>query len=112
MSSIVARSSSAALRSRRLPRRRSCARCAGNWRGGGPMSPLKVKTPSLLLVLAVLLVTVGVARGGHELPVYPSYYPHEIAIATTTPERAPDLLRDATLQAYLGAEPHFPSPAP
>jgi hypothetical protein len=76
------------------------------------MSPLKVKTPSLLLVLAVLLVTVGVARGGHELPVYPSYYPHEIAIATTPPERAPDLLRDATLQAYLGAEPRFPSPAP
>jgi hypothetical protein len=72
------------------------------------MSPLKVKMTSVLLVLAALLVTLGVARGGHEVPVYPSYYPHEIGIETIPPERAGDLLRDATLQAYLGAEPRFP----
>jgi hypothetical protein len=76
------------------------------------MSPLKVKTPSLLLVLAALLVTVGVARSGHELPVYPSYYPHQIAIETMPPGRAADLLRDATLHAYLGPEPRFPSSVP
>jgi hypothetical protein len=72
----------------------------------------KVKLPSVLLVLAALLVTLGVARGGHELPVYPSYYPHEIAIETMPLERAPDLLRDATLHAYLGGEPRFPSAVP
>ncbi len=76
------------------------------------MSPLKVRPPSALLVLAVLLVTLGVVRGGHELPVYPSYYPHEIAIETMPPERAADLLRDAKLQAYLGAEPRFPGAVP
>ena len=76
------------------------------------MSPLKVKLPSVLLVLAVLVVTLGVARGGHELPVYPSYYPHEIAIETMPPDRAADLLRDAKLQAYLGAEPRFPGAVP
>jgi hypothetical protein len=76
------------------------------------MPPLKVIMPSVLLVLAALLVTLGVARGGHELPVYPSYYPHEIAIETTPPERAADLLRDATLHAYLGPEPRFPSAVP
>ena len=70
------------------------------------------KTPSVLLVLAALPLTVGVARGGHELPVYPSYYPHEIAIEAMRPERAADLLRDATLHAYLGAEPRFPSAVP
>ena len=76
------------------------------------MSPLKVKPPSVLLVLVALLVTLTVARGGHELPIYPSYYPHEIAIETMPPERAADLLRDATLHAYLGAEPRFPSAVP
>jgi hypothetical protein len=76
------------------------------------MSPLKVIMPSVLPVLAALLVTLGVARGGHELPVYPSYYPHEIAIETMPPERAADLLPDATLHAYLGAEPRFPSAVP
>jgi hypothetical protein len=76
------------------------------------MSPLKVIMPSVILVLAALLVTLGVARGGHELPVYPSYYPHEIAIETMPPERAADLLPDATLHAYLGAELRFPSAVP
>jgi hypothetical protein len=74
--------------------------------------PLKVKPRSVLLVLAALLAALGVARGGHELPVYPSYYPHEIAIETMPPERAADLFRDATLHAYLGAEPRFPSAVP
>jgi hypothetical protein len=76
------------------------------------MSPLKVIMPSVLPVLAASLVTLGVAWGGHELPVYPSYYPHEIAIETMPPERAADLLPDATLHAYLGAEPRFPSAVP
>jgi hypothetical protein len=74
--------------------------------------PLKVKPRSVLLFLAALLVSLGVARGGHELPVYPSYYPHEIAIETMPPERAADLLRDAKIQAYLGAEPRFPGAVP
>ena len=76
------------------------------------MSPLKVKPPSVVLVLAALLAALGVARGGHELPVYPSYYPHEIAIETMPSEHAADLLRDAKLQAYLGAEPRFPGALP
>jgi hypothetical protein len=74
--------------------------------------PLKARPRSVFLVLAALLVTLGVARSGHELPVYPSYYPHEIAIETMPPERAADLLPDATLHAYLGAEPRFPSAVP
>jgi hypothetical protein len=52
------------------------------------------------------------ARGGHELPVYPSYYPHEIAIEMMPPEHAAVLLGDAKIQAYLGAEPRFPGAVP
>jgi len=74
--------------------------------------PLKVKPRSVLLVLAALFMTLGVARSGHELPVYPSYYPHEIAIETMPPERAAILLGDAELHAYLGAEPRFPGTTP
>ena len=31
---------------------------------------------------------VTVARGGHELPIYPSFYPHEIEIKSLAPEAA------------------------
>ena len=31
---------------------------------------------------------ITVARGGHELPIYPSFYPHEIEIKTLAPEHA------------------------
>src|SRR5215469_13062993 len=72
----------------------------------------KVKPLRILLLLAALLATLSVARGGHELPVYPSYYPHEIAIETMPPARAADLLRDAKLHAYLGAEPPFADAPP
>ena len=76
------------------------------------MSPINVKPLRTLLVLAALLATLSVARGGHELPVYPSYYPHEIAIETIPPERAADLLGDAKLHAYLGPRPPSPDPVP
>src|SRR5262245_21961127 len=53
------------------------------------------------LVIALALVTV--ARSGHELPVYPSYYPHEIELASVAPERASEALQQGKLQAYVGS---------
>jgi hypothetical protein len=44
-----------------------------------------------------------VAKGGHELPIYPSYYPHEIKIETVAPAEAASLLAAGRLQAYVGA---------
>lgn len=76
------------------------------------MSPIKVKPLRMVLVVAALLATLSVARGGHEVPVYPSYYPHEIAIETMPPERAADLLGDAKLHAYLSPRPPFPDAVP
>jgi hypothetical protein len=76
------------------------------------MSPRKVKSQNVLLVLVALLATIGLARGGHEVPVYPSYYPHVITVETMPPERATDLLRDAKLHAYLGPELRFPGAVP
>jgi hypothetical protein len=64
---------------------------------------------------AVLLVAAGlidVARSGHEFPVYPSYYPHEIRIETMAPDRAAGLLLEGKIQAYIGPEPRFSHASP
>jgi hypothetical protein len=59
---------------------------------------------------AAALVTV--AWGGHELPVYPSFYPHEIKIATIAPEQAMQALRGGQIQAYVGEGLSFPDAPP
>jgi hypothetical protein len=52
------------------------------------------------------------ARGGHELPIYPSFYPHEIAIRTLDPEQAGNALRSGEIQAYLGGGARFAQAQP
>jgi hypothetical protein len=59
---------------------------------------------SAYFVLAVAVTIATAARSGHELPVYPSYYPHEIQIETKAPEQAAALLRDNKLHAHVGSE--------
>jgi len=44
--------------------------------------------------------------------MYPSYYPHEIAIETIPPERAAPLLLENKIQAYLGPQPRFSGDVP
>jgi len=55
---------------------------------------------------------VTIAWGGHELPVYPSFYPHEIEIRTLAPERAPAALGDAIIHAYVGRGVRFSGAVP
>ena len=62
--------------------------------------------PALGLTVVALLLT-PVARSGHELPVYPSYYPHEIEIAALEPREAGALLASGKLHAYVGGVPSF-----
>jgi hypothetical protein len=66
----------------------------------------------MLVAVAATLAIATVARGGHELPVYPSYYPHEIAIVTIPPERAAPSLLENKIQAYLGPQPRFSGDMP
>ncbi|MEX0591441.1 MAG: hypothetical protein WD207_10160, partial [Xanthobacteraceae bacterium] len=54
------------------------------------------------LVVTMSLTIVTIARSGHESPVYPSYYPHEIELAAIAPERAAELLLAGKIQAYVG----------
>jgi hypothetical protein len=66
---------------------------------------------TLGFLLSALTVT-GAVRGGHELPVYPSYYPHEIEMRTIAPEAAESLLRQSKIHAYLGNELNLSGSAP
>jgi len=59
------------------------------------------------IALAAALLVASMANGGHESPVYPSYYPHEIEIRTIAPGKAAELLRAGDLHAHVG-----PIPAP
>src|ERR1700730_13930571 len=99
-----------ALRRRRSRARRSCARCGGE-------VPTRIRHTAMkrLGTLAVLLgaaAVVTVAWGGHELPIYPSFYPHEIEIRTLAPDQAADALRDGRIQAYVGPGMSFSGTPP
>ena len=58
---------------------------------------------AIILVLGAVAI-VGVARGGHELPIYPSFYPHEIEIRSLAPADAAQPLRAGSIQAYVGRD--------
>lgn len=68
-----------------------------------------MKILGLLLVLVVAAIAVTAARGGHELPVYPSFYPDRIELRRIAPEQAADALRAAKIHAYIGAMSLFSS---
>ena len=61
-----------------------------------------VRSKRVLASLLLAVSAVTIARGGHELPVYPSYYPHEIEIATLGSEQAAERLLAGKLHAYVG----------
>jgi hypothetical protein len=56
---------------------------------------------AMMVVLGAAALA-GMARGGHELPIYPSFYPHEIEIRSLAPAEAAQVLRDGKIQAYVG----------
>jgi hypothetical protein len=63
--------------------------------------------------LAILLVACAAAtpaEGGHEAPIYPSFYPAEIKVETVDPATAARLLPTGGLHAYVGAAPAFAAP--
>ena len=64
----------------------------------------------VVLLLAAVLVTV--ALGGHEVPIYPSFYPHEIEIRALASEQAADALLKADIHAYVGPPPRFAGSLP
>jgi hypothetical protein len=64
------------------------------------------------IVLLCASCIVAVAWAGHELPIYPSFYPHQIDIQTLPPEQAPAALTDVKLHAFIGRGVRFPGTLP
>lgn len=65
---------------------------------------------SLLCIVSWVMLTP--VEAGHELPYYPSFYPHEIHIEVVPPEVATSRLQQGTLQAYIGTTLRFSAPPP
>ena len=65
-----------------------------------------------LIAFSMAVAVVTSARSGHELPVYPSYYPHEIELLAVSAEQAAELLRAGKIQAFVGRAPRFDEPPP
>lgn len=91
--------------------RKSCGCCGDDeaydrlfcWPGS-----LAMKRIGIFAVVLCAFAAVPLAWGGHELPVYPSFYPHEIEIRTLPADHASRALLDAKIQAYIGRGPRFP----
>ena len=71
-----------------------------------------MKKRATFVVLAIAVALATAAWGGHEVPVYPSYYPHEIEISVADPAQAAALLATGKLQAFVGRPPSFVSLPP
>lgn len=71
-----------------------------------------MKNVARVLFLSVSLTVLTPADAGHELPVYPSYYPQEIRIQAVDPTSAAALLQDARIHAYLGGDAIFEGKLP
>jgi hypothetical protein len=61
-----------------------------------------VKATSICAALLCAAAAGTLAWAGHEMPVYPSFYPQEIDIKTLAPEQAPAALASGRLHAYIG----------
>src|SRR5215831_11982364 len=70
------------------------------------------KRRAALFALPALVVAATAAWSGHELPIYPSYYPQEIRIDTVAEDQAADLLLASKIQAYVGGAPRFAAALP
>lgn len=61
-----------------------------------------MKATSICATLLCAATAATVAWAGHEMPVYPSFYPQEIDLETLTPDQAPAALANRGLHAYIG----------
>jgi hypothetical protein len=73
---------------------------------------VRVNRIGALLVAGAGTALVTVAWSGHELPVYPSFYPHEIEIRTLSSDQAAEALRQGRIQAFVGIGPQLEGSPP
>lgn len=69
------------------------------------------KTAAFLTLIASCML-LAIAYSGHEIPIYPSYYPQEIRIEAVDVGAAGRLLAEAKIHAYVGRSPIFADAPP
>jgi hypothetical protein len=72
---------------------------------------LAMKRVGVFAAVFCVSAALTVAWGGHELPIYPSFYPDEIDIRRLAPDQAPAELLNARIHAFVGDDVRF-SPLP
>src|SRR2546427_2562363 len=70
-----------------------------------------MKTLTAVCILTLLAVPARV-RAGHELPYYPSFYPHEIRLEAADAADLGGALRGGRIHASPGANPFGGAPPP
>jgi hypothetical protein len=76
------------------------------------LSVLRIRIRSLVVGGIALLLLVGDAEAGHEMPFYPSFYPQEITVSVLGPGAAAAALTKSSIQGYVGADPFAGGAAP
>ena len=71
-----------------------------------------MKKPGILVFVLTALAVTNETHSGHEIPIYPSYYPQEIRIESVDPVSAAGLLLEAKIHAYVGDEITFEKAIP
>ena len=63
-------------------------------------------------IIAIAALASFPVHGGHEAPIYPSYYPQEIQVEPVEPAEAGRLLENGKIHAYIGRQAVFAGAAP
>ncbi|HSA81274.1 MAG TPA: hypothetical protein VLE23_10660 [Geminicoccaceae bacterium] len=70
-----------------------------------------MRTVAGIAVLGAAMTVPGAAEAGHEMPIYPSYYPQEIRIEPVDPAEAGRALAEGRIHAYVGEIAGLPAGA-
>jgi hypothetical protein len=70
-----------------------------------------MRTVARIAVLGAAMAVPSSAEAGHEMPIYPSYYPQEIRIEPVDPAEAGRALADGRIHAYMGRLAGLPAGA-
>ena len=70
-----------------------------------------MRTVARIAVLGAAMAVLGTAEAGHEMPIYPSYYPQEIRIEPVDPTEAGRALAEGRIHAYVGQLGDLPAGA-
>lgn len=83
----------------------------GRHEGAQSRAP-RIRAKAAFVLVLIASLAAAPAEGGHEWPIYSSFYPSVIQVETVDPAAAAKLLPKGGLSAYVGAAPAFAGAPP